>query len=161
MIVGITGHQRLKNSEAWDWVSKRLETEVCALSSPWVGLSSLAIGTDQLFAGIVLKYGGRLRVIVPNEKYEESFAPGPEHNRYMELLRQASEVTVLAGTSSEQESYLEAGKRIVKESDQLFAVWDGEPAKGLGGTGDIVSYACSLGKRVVHINPSLRVVELK
>ena len=37
-------------------------------------------------------------------------------------------------------------------------VWDGEKAEGLGGTGDIVTYARQRGKPVVHIEPITKVV---
>jgi hypothetical protein len=161
MILGITGHQRLNNPKDWEWVREELERAVNGLSGPWVGLSSLAMGADQLFAAIVLKSGGRLKVILPNERYKESFAPGPERERYLELLKQASQVTLLTAAASDEESYLEAGKTIVDQSDRLVAIWDGQAAKGLGGTGDIVAYAFASGKKVIHINPVSRRVEQK
>jgi hypothetical protein len=37
-------------------------------------------------------------------------------------------------------------------------VWDGEPAKGLGGTGDVVGYAVQKGKDLIHLNPVNRSV---
>ena len=65
----------------------------------------------------------------------------------------------MRGESSLEKSYLEAGKRLVNESDTLVAVWDGKTAKGPGGTGDIVAYALKSGKKVIHINPIARQVE--
>ena len=35
--------------------------------------------------------------------------------------------------------------------DRLLAVWDGLPSRGLGGTGDIVTYARTLGRPVTVI----------
>ena len=40
----------------------------------------------------------------------------------------------------------------VDGSDVLIAVWDGEPARGRGGTAEVVAYARSLGKPVVLID---------
>jgi hypothetical protein len=37
-------------------------------------------------------------------------------------------------------------------------VWDGQPAAGLGGTGDVVKYACLCGKPLIHLNPVSRTV---
>jgi len=34
-----------------------------------------------------------------------------------------------------------ASKFMVDEADELYAVWDGKPARGYGGTADVVAYA--------------------
>ena len=39
----------------------------------------------------------------------------------------------------------------LSKSPTPIAVWNGLPAKGLGGTGDIVSYAKQLGVPVIHL----------
>ncbi|MGA8088659.1 MAG: hypothetical protein WCA10_15225 [Terracidiphilus sp.] len=151
--VGVTGHQRLKNSNDWIWVRNELESSLAGFSRPWLGISSLAIGTDQLFAELVLESGNPLKVVVPNEEYHKSFHTGPEREHYLKILNQATEVVTLTGASSAEESYLRAGKMVVDESDLILAVWDGRPSKGLGGTGDIVAYAISSRKKVIHLNP--------
>ena len=156
--VGVTGHQRLKNPKDWEWVRTEIEDVIANMVRPWLGLSSLAVGADQLFAGLVLESRNPLKVIVPNEAYSESFPPGPEREHYLDLLKKAEAVTVLTGAASDQESYLQAGKCIADQSDQILAIWDGQPAKGLGGTGDIVAYALASRKKVIHINPISHVV---
>ena len=52
----------------------------------------------------------------------------------------------------DQAQYEKVGKEVVDTADVLFAIWDGEEAKGKGGTGDIVQYARDEGKYVVHIH---------
>ena len=152
--IGITGHQKLENPKDWSWVQKQIKLVLDGMVRPWVGLSSLAIGADQLFASLVLESGSVLKVIVPNEEYAETFSRGPERQRYITLLEQAAEVRFLTGASSAEESYLQAGRLMADEADRILAVWDGEPAKGLGGTGDIVAYARASGKKIIHINPT-------
>lgn len=49
---------------------------------------------------------------------------------------------------------MEAGRRVVNLSDLLIAVWDGEVAKGKGGTVDIVCYARERGRNVVILWPA-------
>lgn len=159
--VGVTGHQRLKNPNDWLWVRKKIAFVIGGLVRPWVGLSSLAIGADQLFASLVLESHNPLKVILPNDRYEETFSLGPERERYRSLLKQASEIQLLTGAPSKEESYLQAGKLIVDQSDRLLAVWDGKPAWGVGGTGDIVAYALASGKQIIHINPISRQVHKK
>jgi hypothetical protein len=132
--------------------------ELAALDSPLVGLSSLAPGSDQLFAGLVLKGGGSIEVIVPFPEYRETLAEGRPREDYDRLFGQASRVRVLANAGSEERAYLQAGETIVHESDLLLAVWDGEPARGIGGTGDVVQHALSLRRPVIVLNPIARTV---
>jgi hypothetical protein len=51
-------------------------------------------------------------------------------------------------TDERSDAYLEAGVRTVDECDLLLAVWNGEPAAGRGGTGEIVAYARTQEKPV-------------
>jgi len=41
-----------------------------------------------------------------------------------------------------------ASRLMVDAADELFAVWDGQPARGHGGTADVVAYARERGKPV-------------
>jgi hypothetical protein len=161
MVVGVTGHQHLEDPKGWGWVRKELKRTMARFPAPWVGLTSLAIGADQLFAGLVLDAGSPFEVILPNEMYLESFAPGRERRHFQQLLKKASKVTILKGEISEEKSYFDAGRKMVQRSDIVVAIWDGKPAKGLGGTGDIVAYAVQSGKRIIHIDPIARRVEEK
>ena len=45
---------------------------------------------------------------------------------------------------------------MVDRCDVLIAVWDGEPARGPGGTAEIVAYALERGRPIVHIRPDVR-----
>jgi hypothetical protein len=67
-------------------------------------------------------------------------------------------ITVLEKRRSKQESYFAAGKKVVDATDLLVAVWDGKPAKGLGGTADIVKYARQELKPIIHVDPISRSV---
>ncbi len=46
-----------------------------------------------------------------------------------------------------------ASRLMVDEADELFAVWDGEPARAFGGTADVVAYAREHGTPVRVIWP--------
>ena len=54
MKVGITGHQKLNDPSAWSDVCKQLGELLNDAEKPLIGLTSLAIGADQLFAEVVL-----------------------------------------------------------------------------------------------------------
>jgi hypothetical protein len=147
--VGITGHQELEDPV---WVEKQLQRIVSLQPKPLFGISSLAVGADQIFAQVVLDCGGELQVIIPCKGYADAFDEQGRYE-YERLLTAASSVKTISLSVSDEEAYLAAGKRVVDISDQLIAVWDGLPAAGLGGTADIVAYAQSTGKGYFHINP--------
>ena len=127
---------------------------------PFAGVSSLAIGADQLLASIVLDRHGTLEVVVPFPAYRSRFADEQDAKRYDALLSRASRVEVLPAQTSDQEAYLAAGRRIVDRSNEMFAVWDGRPAADVGGTGDIVQYARDVGRLLTVFNPVTRTVLL-
>jgi hypothetical protein len=152
MKVGFTGHQDLP-AGAPAYVRERLERFALEVVPPLVGICSLAAGADQLFAEVVLAAGGALHVIVPSAAYETSFAPEKERARYRELLERAHLVETLAFPVPESTAYLAAGRRIVDLCDHLLTVWDGQPARGPGGTADIVAYARTRAKQVTIVWP--------
>ena len=120
-----------------------------------VGLTSLAAGTDQIFANCVLDVGGELTAIIPVKGYR-AFFKGEALSSYDRLVM-ASKLIELRSTKPNEQAFLDAGKWIVKNSDTMIAVWDGEPAEGAGGTADVVRYAQSLGKSVHCLDPIRRV----
>jgi len=118
-----------------------------------MGITSLAIGADQLYAQILRKIGIRYLAIIPSDQYEKTFTNTSDLEQYNSLLHGASEIIELPFDAPSEIAFYRAGKQMVNLSDMVIAVWNGQPAKGLGGTGDIVKYALSLRKSVVHINP--------
>jgi len=158
--IGITGHQRLDDETQWQWVTAALGDAIARSPRPFAGLSSLAIGADQLLASIVLDHGGTLEVVLPFADYRSRFANDNDARRYDALLSRASDVEVLRAHLSDEESYLAAGKRVVDRSDEMFAVWTGEPAADVGGTGDIVLYARAVGRPLTVFDPVTRAVRL-
>lgn len=152
MKVGITGHQRLDDPSAWGWVKSTLNNELDALEAPVIAVSSLAIGADQLFASIVVHRGGQIHAVIPFQGYERTFRP-QDLDAYRRILSKATVVEIMQTDGTAEDKYLAAGKRIVELAELLIAVWDGMPAKGMGGTADVVTYAIHRGTRLIHINP--------
>ena len=157
MRLGITGHQRLDDPIGWRWVEGALTKILDDAETPLVGVSSLAIGTDQLFASLVVHRDGKIHVIIPFAGYERVFDADHVH-AYREMLAKAALVQVLQTPGTDEDAYLAAGRRVVELVDLMIAVWDGQPAKGKGGTGDIVIFAAEQGVPLVHINPADRTV---
>lgn len=156
MVIGITGHQRLEDESAWGWVAETLTSILRDIPRPFTGVSSLAIGADQLFAELVVARGGDLLAVLPFPDYADTFHTRTHRGHYQDLLAQAADIEILSARANDQESYLAAGHRMVNLSDWIIAVWNGKEAAGLGGTGDIVAYARSTGKPGVHVDPVRR-----
>lgn len=150
--VGISGHQILPPDVA-TLASHDIMTRLTALDSV-TGVSSLAQGADQLFATCVLAVTGSLEVIVPSFGYETTFSEESALRDYERLLAQASRVTTLAFAKPTENAFLAAGKAVVDACEVLYAVWDGQPARGSGGTADIVEYARQAGRDIVICWPA-------
>ncbi len=149
--IGFSGHQALS-----EWTRAAVSAELTkelTQRGPVVGLSSLAAGSDQIFARSILEAGGRLRAVIPCSGYIETFESSQDREEFCRLLGQAADVVQLEFDEPSEEAFFAAGKRVVEDSDLLIAVWDGKPAAGLGGTGDVVEFARNLGKAVVVIWP--------
>lgn len=121
-------------------------------SDGMVGVSCLADGADQLFAHIVVDLGHTLEVVVPAKQYRDGLSPAAQPT-YDRLIAKAIHVDQLHYVESTEEAHMAGGKAIVDRSDLLLAVWDGKPARGYGGTADVVTYAKSRGVPVLVIWP--------
>jgi hypothetical protein len=105
-----------------------------------VGISNLADGADQLFAQAVVDAGGQLEVIIPAAQYRAGL-PESAHAAYDALLARAAKVDRLDRIESNEDAHMEASQVMLTRADHLFAVWDGKPARGYGGTADVVAEA--------------------
>jgi hypothetical protein len=148
VIVGITGHQQIS---AIEWIRQQLRGIVMG-ESVTQGITSLAVGSDQLFAENLSALRIPYEVIVPCERYRETF-DAAALGKYENLLSNAAAVTILPFTRPSEEAFYAAGLEVVNRSDFMIAVWNGHLARGLGGTGDIVNYSRQQGKSVAHLNP--------
>jgi hypothetical protein len=129
-------------------------------------VSALAEGADRVVARAVLDYpGARLEAVLPlaMEDYLEDFAGEESRREFAELLGRCEKPVWLrarrveeSGDANEQaelrrDTYAEAGRYVVDHCDVLIAVWDGEPARGRGGTAEIVQYAMEQKRPVIRV----------
>lgn len=150
--LGVTGHQVLP-AVALGSVLDGLRQAIGQAGPGMIGVSSLAAGADQLFAGEVIAAGGSLHVVLPCQRYEATLH-GADRDRYRELLELAQVVERLPFDEPTEAAFYAAGRRVVDLCDQLLAVWDGQPARGFGGTADVVAYAHQRGCDVRIIWPA-------
>ena len=143
MRFGVTGHRVLPPSIVECAV--RHWRRVLPADAQLCGVSNLADGADQLFAAQVLAAGGTLEVVLPCEGYAGSLIAEESRARFEELRRAAASVLTMPYPEPSDQAFLAAGQTLVDRCDHLFAVWDGRPPRGLGGTADIVTYARARG----------------
>jgi hypothetical protein len=153
-MVGMTGHQGLPTPTA-ELVTAALRDTLRPYALNLVGVTMLGPGADQLFARVVLSLGGTLHVVQPTVgmQYRDSFSDPDAQRGYDELYGQASRVEALEHTESTEQAHLDGGRAVVDRSSVLVAVWDGQPARGLGGTADVVAYARARGVPVEVVWP--------
>ena len=173
LAVGITGHRKdALPPESLLTLHERLRTvlETLADAAAQVHLanrdffsaaepqllfvSPLADGADQIGAHIALELGYRLHAVLPfnRDRYRNELCDEEARTRFDTLVERAQCVLELPGeTSHPLESYVMAGRATVAHSDLLIAVWDGLPARGRGGTGEIVRLAHDRATPTIHV----------
>lgn len=158
--VGITGARRIPQ--------ERLETIAADLSALLryvrdearafgvgriVMISPLAEGADRLAAEAALTLGFDLFAPLPfpAREYERDFPDSVDGFRSLAARARILEFDGGRG-DCETASYEAVGRFVATQSDVLVALWDGKPAKGRGGTADIVRFAVRRGVPVYWIN---------
>lgn len=144
MRVGITGHRGLTGDVA-ELVRQQLRTSLETLPREGlIGVSCIADGPDAWFAQAVLDLGGQLEVVIPAAAYRDDL-PEWHHATYDALLAQAVELHRTGLETSNSHAHMAGSEILVGLVDMLIAIWDGQPARGYGGTADVVAYAKRTG----------------
>lgn len=149
--IAITGHRGLA-PDVSETVARLVRAHLEPYGCDMVGLSCLADGADTVFAEAVVAAGAPLEVVVPAAGYRDAL-PEDHHRAYDRLLDKAVRLHHLPNADSTSHAHMSAGRLLVDRCDQLVAVWDGEPARGPGGTADVVAYARSLARPVAVLWP--------
>jgi hypothetical protein len=166
--VGVTGHrtkglsQAGYNPEVLSQSVREVLTQVKkvaqdALSEPLLRVvSPLAEGADRVVAEEALALGYSLQspLPFPRHEYERDFSTPESRVIFNTLLGRASEVVELAGSRNDANAAYEAvGRWVLLHSDILIAIWNGKPAAGQGGTGQIVQEALAERIATVWVRP--------
>ncbi len=168
IVIGITGHRAHRIEKHLPAVTRGVQAELEAIAQCYPGaqfvvLSALADGSDRLVADLAMRMlGARLHAALPlpyeiyRKSFGDTFDGGDESLNqdfqafvgraevYFELPLKAG-VDVLEradaeGVQARARQYALAGAYIASRCHELIAVWDGQTARGLGGTGDIVAW---------------------
>lgn len=149
--VGFSGHRQLPDEAASCAVLRDFLREYKA-STPAIvyGVSSAAAGADLLFAESCLELDIPVRILLPMpaEEFRNDF-DAETWARVERVLARAISVEVTGTTGERSELYYECGIRTVQQCRLLVVLWDGQKARGLGGTAEIVEFAEKIGRPVV------------
>jgi hypothetical protein len=155
-VVGFTGHRQIEHADVVARaIGEALDFLRAQTPGEWVALASAAAGGDQLFVQQALDRGLSWHAILPLPAKDFASDFSPERWREVEaLLARAEHLQISNEEGPREDAYLDCGLETVNGSDLLIAVWDGEPARGKGGTAEVVEYALSIGRPVIIIEPA-------
>jgi hypothetical protein len=160
--IGVTGHRAVtlppvtltRLRHAIDSAFSALKQEAVAMQNGIDGnrhglqiVSALAEGADRMVADAGLTHGAALIAVLPfsRDTYLQDFPEEQSKRDFMRFIADAAEIVELDGRTASNESrnaaYSAVGEAVVARSDLIFALWDGRPPNGPGGTSEIVDYA--------------------
>jgi len=160
--IGVTGHRDLSNPERVRQgvraVLAELDRYLAGVPHQYRAISPLAEGADRLVAQCVLEWTGSLEIVLPmpREEYFATFSADRRAESIAEFewfLPYAGRPKVLPRAASHQQAFQRVGQYVVGNCDVLIAVWDGQPARGQGGTAEVVAFAEDSNRAVFRIHP--------
>lgn len=149
--IGVTGHrfltELLKLQAGVDQALARI-----AQAYPgegWTIVSSLAEGADRLVVQRARLIRPETRLVVPlplaAADYLQDFPSEESRAEFTRLLGEAAEILGPPEASERSQGYALAGQMMLARSHVLVALWDGQPARGRGGTAEVVQWARQRG----------------
>ena len=172
LVLGVTGHRPDMLAGEAERIERRLAdifeemtarvAQVAADHAPLFApdaphfhlVSPLAEGADQIAARVALAKHFTLGVMLPfaRDRYEQDFAAGAPRDDFRALMAAATSVLELPGEGTAPlAAYVMAGRATIAHCDLLIAIWDGEPPRGRGGTGEVVEIALLQGTPILHL----------
>jgi hypothetical protein len=143
LVVGVTGHRDLPAGaetplrQCFNEVLDRLQKQHPAM--PLLLLSGLAAGADLLAAEEALRRGVAVFACLPmpQTEYERDFTD-EELERFRRVLPLCRNVVIVGTGDNREQSYVGVADFIAYYCHVLVAFWDGLPARGRGGTAEVV-----------------------
>ncbi len=153
-VVGFTGHRQLGDQVRIERALVEILTDLRREPKvEWLALSSIAAGSDMLFARTALRLGLGWEAVLPMAPAEFQRDFSDDEWRLVEgLLADAEQVRVIGERPHRDDAYLDCGMETVNHCDLLLAVWDGEPARGRGGTAEIIAYAREMSRPLIIVD---------
>lgn len=118
-------------------------------------ISALASGADTVAAEAALEEGIALSTCMPFAApvYAGDFSNEDWVDAQALAAAADSNLALTDHSRGDEAAYEAVGRLVLAQADILIAIWDGEPARGRGGTTDVVAEAIARHIPVIHINP--------
>ena len=167
--IGVTGHRKLENvqllqksvKKALSLIDEILEKNLKHAPYTFYVISPLAEGADRLVVKEIMEWQvlesvnkPSLEVVLPfpKEDYIKDFETAASKEEFETFLARAMSISTLEKATSREAAYENVGQYVVDNCVFLIAIWNGKPASGRGGTGDIVEYARKVSRHMFWIN---------
>ncbi|MFT3852289.1 MAG: DUF952 domain-containing protein [Ilumatobacteraceae bacterium] len=157
LVVGVTGHRHLLDrADVEDRVASVVRT-IAARAEPdgWQVVSALAEGADRIVTAAALAEGAGLDAVLPLEvdDYGRDFTAPGSLDEFHGLLDRAASVSVTGAWPGGERAraYANAGEAMLQRCNVLIALWDEQPARGLGGTAEVVAAALGAGIETIVV----------
>lgn len=126
-VVGFTGHRQVDDEPG---VARAMQAVLAGLKSEagveWLALSSVAAGSDILFARTALALGLGWEAVLPLPPAEFRRDFDEQSWREVEtLMAEAEHVRIIGERPGREDAYLDCGMEAVNHCDVLLTVWDG------------------------------------
>jgi hypothetical protein len=155
--IAVCGHRRLSDLD-------HLETSILdaarRIRDLYPGLhyqvySCLAEGADRLLTHKLIEALDVDLIAIlplPEREYLKDFRTDKSIQEYFNLKRLAKEIVSPGQDQTRPQAYQEANRYLMKNCDLLVVIWDGLPARGPGGTAEMVQIARLVGRPMLWIH---------
>jgi hypothetical protein len=160
-------------------VLTRLDESLAHTPHVYVAVSPLAEGADRIVAHEVLQWQGtncraselEAPLPMPADEYAKDFATPESKAEFRQLLAVASRSIVLDSDADKvnkydadtdevrnrkaenhRHAYRRVGLWVAENCDVLIAIWNGNKARGVGGTAEILEFSATISRSVVWID---------
>lgn len=147
-LLGFAGHRDVPDKEALREAIRREIVEAKELlGKRMIAISSAAAGADLIFLKncVELRIPAIVILPFPEERFAEDFEDTEEWLMAQRLSGVALARYVAPGGNEAPEAYQIVSRLLLEWADAFLFAWNGEPQKGVGGTGETVEEARDLG----------------
>ncbi len=139
--VGFAGHRAVADPVAAKRaIEEELEVIRASVSGELVGIASAAAGADLLFLEACQEAGLKTVVLLPfsKDRFQEDFDDPAEWEHACRCMDAAWWCEVTPGGEEAPAAYHVVARETLEISDRMLFLWNGQPARGLGGTAETV-----------------------
>ena len=143
-LIAFAGHRAVANPAlAKAALRRELDAMAASLAGEIIGISSAAAGADLLFLTACQEAGYKTIVILPfsRDRFAADFDDPAEWKKASALIDSSWWHEIAQGNEDPPAAYHVVARELLDLADRMIFLWDGQPARGLGGTGETVADA--------------------